>query len=120
MKARIKSTSQIIEVETIYDENSIGNVHFLDTNNNKYFLQELDFIDPDSEEETITGWLARDENGDINIFDSVPHKVVGDFWMNQGCYYLMKDLQYENPNIFPSVTWESDPLKVRITIAPIK
>ena len=44
MQAKVKSTGEIIEVETVYDEMSIGNVHFIDASNTKYFLQELDFI----------------------------------------------------------------------------
>ncbi len=30
MQAKVKSTGEIIEVETDYDEMSIGNVHFID------------------------------------------------------------------------------------------
>lgn len=68
----------------------------------------------------IEGWVARDSNGDVNIFDSKPHLTVSDFWMNDGCYYLIRDLQYQDSNILPSLTFENSPRKVRITITPIE
>lgn len=44
MQAKVKSTGEIIEVETVYDEMSIGNVHFIDASNTKYFCKNLTLL----------------------------------------------------------------------------
>lgn len=42
MQVKVKSTGEIIEVETVYDEMSIGNVHFIDASNTKYFITPIE------------------------------------------------------------------------------
>ncbi len=125
MQAKVKSTGEIIEVETVYDEMSIGNVHFIDASNTKYFLQELDFIDSNSEETMVEGWIALDEFdfGDAHLHIEKPHYKdnpiadTGDYsgsWESNGKIYTI------DKNLIPNLTCDTEPYKVKITITPLE
>ena len=71
---------------------------------------------------TIEGWVARDEDGFINLYNEKPTRdycdrsdVTYGFWDDADGHHL------ELPTTsFPSVTWNTEPKKVRITITPIE
>lgn len=63
--------------------------------------------------ESITGWIARDRNGDLNLFEAVPYRDrKGGYWMNKtGTMY------YSLPaSFFPELEWGSEPIYVKQTI----
>lgn len=103
MKAIRKSDGKVIEVEP---------QRFMEQDGSMYAPSDLDF---NVEEVTINGWVARDKYGDICVYENKPTRRY-DFWFDD-----------DAPNFtllpitsFPSVTWESDPLEVTITIKPKK
>ncbi|MCM1356442.1 MAG: hypothetical protein NC212_08565 [Staphylococcus sp.] len=111
MKARVKVTGEIVEVEkticycaTWTDHKRIYNESDLDFN-----------IGPPHPEATISGWVARDGDGTLFFHQAKPVK---------GRYYWdTPDLPAGDSMIlpresFPSLTWESDPLEVEIVIKP--
>lgn len=72
----------------------------------------------DSEATVIQGWIARNHEPchgyDLHLFTSKPirRQIMGD-WYGYGETKL-------DTKLFPSLTWESDPLEVEITIKPKK
>ena len=67
------------------------------------------------EEVTIDGWVARDSNGTLWICSEEPQRY-SDWWIiDTNEEYTKKELP---SYLFPSLTWESDPLEVTITIKP--
>ena len=64
----------------------------------------------------VSGWVCRDEHSDLYVvIGDKPKRTGFGFWENESsdCITLPKDK-------FPSLTWESDPLEVTITIKPKK
>ena len=66
----------------------------------------------------LTGWLARDEAkynpGDLFLYSTFPTrdfgKIVGGFWYApDGGYELPREL-------FPELTWNDEPVYVKLTI----
>lgn len=124
MKARRKSDGAIIEVreiDAVLVEDSIPFArYFADEKGAIYIETDLDFSLSEPEEEvTIEGWVARDENGMLCVYTSKPERdsspiiIEPDYW-NGEFLCRLEDAQ------FPSVTWESEPLAVTITIKPKK
>jgi hypothetical protein len=70
----------------------------------------------ESKQETvIQGWAARDESGLLNFFygGSVPYKNDNDGDWNTA---FGRVLEYLPREMFPDLTWESDPIEVEIII----
>ena len=106
MKARRKSDGEIIEVEAIvYDAK----------NGERYSPSELDF-DVDSEDTVIQGYVARDEDGRIYLYEDEPKRENGkpygkpSEWVSEN---IMTKLSVAS---FPDLTWESEPTRVEIII----
>lgn len=55
-------------------------------------------------------WIARDQDGDLNIYDSEPVKIL--WWL----FYRRKKCGYIQDNEFPEVTWENSPQKVKLEL----
>lgn len=106
MKAIRKSDGKIIEVEP---------QRFMEQNGAMYAPSELDFNVKESEEVTINGWVARDIIGTLCLFIEKPKRNAE--WWSTGGYGLWVE---PNDDLYPSVTWESDPLEVTITLKPKK
>ena len=69
------------------------------------------------QEVTIEGWVARDEDGALNLFDREPERIAECAW----AYFPGHSLGFSLPKeSFPSVTWKSEPRKVKLTITPIE
>ena len=58
---------------------------------------------------TFNAYLARSYSGMLTISPTPPEKVAG-YWMSEG------SRPYHNQACFPQIQWESEPVKVRITI----
>lgn len=108
MKAIRKSDGKVIEVEP---------QRFMEQDGSMYAPSDLDLNVEESEEATIDGWVARDSNGTLWICSEEPQRY-SDWWIiDTDEEYTKKELP---PYLFPSLTWESDPIEVTITIKPKK
>ena len=119
MKAIKKSTGQVIEVtewsygsKKIYTEDDMPVF---------YTADELDFTLSEPEEEVrIDGYVARNKDGDIHIFNNKPYRDGisdgGDFWFspNGGSHFELPE------DAFSHITWLSEPQRVVLTIKPKK
>ncbi len=126
MKARIKATGQIINV--FRKECTSGAVVYEDTNipdcspfYHPYREDDLDFL-PEKETAVLEGWVARDEEGYINLFQGKPTRDMYDINdMTYGFWDYSNERHIKLPtDSFPSVTWQSEPKKVRITLEAIE
>ena len=66
-----------------------------------------------NEEYKIKGWVARDSDGSLTLWKVKPHRWKDDFWIC-GEEFFSLSLQ-----IFPELTWESEPIEVELTIKKI-
>lgn len=66
---------------------------------------------PKKETAVIEGWVARDQSGYLVLHYKKPHRTYGNtkWYSAQSQKSLPRDS-------FPSVTWQSEPKKVRITL----
>lgn len=121
MKAIRKSDGKVIEVtekpswnkEKIYTADGIF-----------YRKEDLDFNVEEAEEVAIDGWVARDRlNNALFLHDEKPYRSFSgyqtdgkeDEWRSDTCPPYPID--YAS---FPSLTWQSDPLEVTVTVKPKK
>ncbi len=121
-KARLIATNEIIEVK--FNDGWIRWTEPKAWLNREEFeiLEEIPQEVDSLKEITIEGWIARDEDGFINLFNDKPIRdycdrsdVTYGFWDEANEHHI------ELPTAsFPSVTWKSEPKKVRITITPIE
>lgn len=58
---------------------------------------------------TVKGLVARDEDGCLKFFDEKPIREEN-FWINTGDQIQLKE------ELFPDVTWESEPIEVELNI----
>lgn len=63
-------------------------------------------------------WIARDEDGDLNLFDVKPQKFKPDHYsmvwtVHAGGYINQMNL---DKSLFPSVTFETSPQQVEIKL----
>ena len=59
---------------------------------------------------TINGWVARDQDGLLTLFDSEPKRFpIDESWVGCGFTDLPKDL-------FPDLKWEDEPIEVELPI----
>lgn len=118
MKARVKADGRIIEVEKAmigYAECAVANINGFPAQN-FYSEKELEFL-PDTPEKVIEGWVARDEDGALNLFDREPERIAECAWTYYPGHTLGLSLPKES---FPEVTWDCEPKRVRITITPME
>ena len=65
----------------------------------------------DTEDTVISGWVARDESGDLYMYTCKPKKISNlGYWDGH-----VADVALSN-NPFPDLTWDSDPIEVEIQI----
>ena len=57
-------------------------------------------------------WIARDESGDIYLYDSKPERVAD--W--SGGIWKASDFFELQPDSFPEVTFENSPLEVELKL----
>lgn len=116
MKAIRKSDGAIIDVRLYDVDTAIGKFVFTDDSTNTHYNKaDLDFNVEEAEqtESAVTsGWVCRDEHSDLYVvIGDKPKRTGFGFWENESadCITLPTDS-------FPSLTWQSDPLEVTITI----
>lgn len=63
----------------------------------------------------MTAWVARDDDGDLYMYKVKPYRGKGD---HEGCWDSDGYTVALENSLFPSVTWESEPLEVTIYIIP--
>lgn len=114
MKAIRKSDGKVIEVKP---------QRFMEQDGSMYAPSELDFNVEEAEEVTIDGWVARDEGdviGESELYLYSAKPVRKGHW-----FALPEDAECDaamrlDVGLFPSLTWQSDPLEVTLTIKPKK
>ena len=79
----------------------------------RFILRTHCIVEKGAEEATIDGWVARDKFGDIFIYGDKPIRYAGYWFGSTG------DLKLPHTS-FPSLTWESEPLEVTVTVKPKK
>lgn len=109
MKAKVKATGEIIEVERV-SKNIFGRTDGIVA---MYSKDVLDFnLDPPHPEATISGWVCRDKDGTLCLYYKKPMRGKEEWF---GIY----DRQLPEDS-FPSLTWQDEPIEVEITIKPKK
>lgn len=112
MRCKVKATGEIVEVERV-SKNIFGRTDGIVA---MYSKDVLDFnLDPPQPEATIRGWVARDKDKHLMLHQVCPQRVlfVDGFPPEEGSIDLPQ-------NLFPDLTWESDPIEVEIVIKPKK
>ena len=113
-RARVKATKALVEVEY----NQFDQLYCDKHRNKTYFPSDLDLDVPEGEEVTVEGWVARDQDGFLNLFTNKPERDYCD--KNDICYGFWDALDGHNIelpiDVLPTASWESDPLLVTITI----
>lgn len=91
--------------------------YYTDGNLSLCTAESLDFL-PEKETVELEGYVARDEDGFISIYQNKPTRDEYDchgFWHDDDT-----ESHIELPiTSFPSVTWQSEPQRVRITLEAI-
>lgn len=119
MKAKRKSDGKIIEVR---EWRGASNVVYSTLDMNEFYQEsDLDFL-PEKETAVLEGWICKDgkyfgDGGFLRLFiGSKPYRIADEeiqSWDGEDSLRLPYIL-------LPSVTWESEPKRVRITIEEIE
>lgn len=64
----------------------------------------------DAEDAVIQGWVARDGNGELYIYSKKPNRTQWLRWAEGSNFLPLL------PDLFPDLTWESEPEPVEIII----
>lgn len=118
MKAKIKATGEIIEV-TLATESMYRDISTSGIDEKMYYESELEFL-PDTHEQVIDGWVARGYNGPrdlgLRVYSVKPKRYdKRKEWNGHGRLSYLIDHR-----LFPEVTWESEPKRVKITLTPME
>lgn len=65
----------------------------------------------------IHGWVARDKNGELNLFPGEPYRAEGRYlrcWYNDGGFCRI------DSKLFPEITWKSEPVEVELLIRKVE
>lgn len=112
MKAIRKSDGKVIEVR---GWRGASEVVYSDLDMNRFYqASELDFL-PEKETAVLEGYVARDECGSLFCFDVLPIRE-SNYWavpITAGAIVLPQE-------VLSSVTWLTEPKKVRIRIEEIE
>lgn len=120
MKAKIKATGELIEVKEW--RGAFNAIYSTSDMNMFYADNELELLPDTHEQVTIEGYVARDKVSNhhrgegLHLFTSKPERSsIFAEWQGLRGKSLLID-----PDMFPEVTWESEPKRVRITITPME
>ena len=72
-------------------------------------------------QETTKGFIARDKNGNISLYETRPKRkqwkstdYINDVWHPSiGGWFQL------NKSMFPEITWDNEPVEVNITITAV-
>lgn len=70
-------------------------------------------LEKDAEDTVISGWVARDSNSDLFIYNDKPKRDTR--WDGVGIWYGEYITELAS-NHFPDLTWDSEPLEVELII----
>ncbi len=115
MKARRLKDNEIVDVIR-YEKPINRDEVYVDGKLRLYLPSDLDFL-PEKETAVLEGWVARDEDGLISLFDTEPERIADCVWAVYPGHTLGIRLPDDS---FPSVTWLTEPKKVRITLEAIE
>lgn len=111
MKARRKSDGEIIEVR---EWRGASDVIYSSLDMNQFYqASDLDFNE--DADTVISGWVARDKDGELALFreNDKPFKMGDhDFWCSDFAR-IGRDIP---EGLFPDLTWDSDPIEVELII----
>ena len=107
MKARRKSDGKIIEV---IEHQSWNKEVIYVCNGTFYRTSELDF-NTNEADTVISGWVARDDSGSLNVFDEEPTRDEKLGMWSDGLDHF--GLPYSS---FPDLTWDRGPQECEIII----
>ena len=62
----------------------------------------------------IQGWVARDDDGDLFFYNDKPRREKA-VW-DEPQYWIGKTQTDLDPNLFPDLTWDSEPEEVEIIL----
>lgn len=112
MKAIRKTDGKCIEVKEWRGSSDV--IYSTLDMNEFYQPSDLDFNLPEEKKSAvIEGWVCRDKSGCLVLHYKKPHRTFG------GSRWYSAQSQKSLPgDLFPSLTGESEPLKVRIQITP--
>ena len=117
MKAKVLATGEIIDVEKIMDS-MYHDVNTSGTDEKTYYESDLELL-PDTEEETMEIWVARDKGKprdlSLHIYPACPQRWES---KKQWVSWSGKSFLIDH-RLFSEVTWDSEPKRVKITITPI-
>lgn len=117
MKAKIKATGEIITLVNrtrANEQGVLGGFYWVDEQGAKYPASDLDFL-PEKETAVLEGWICRDKDDSLMLFTAERPERMQGYWDSWDKYY------HEIPSpLFPSVTWQSEPKKVKIIIEDIE
>lgn len=111
MKAKVIKTGEIIEASiSHFSFDHDVETEYTDEYGNYYKEFELEKI-PEQlpENTTIEGWVARDKDGLISLYEEEPWRSE-ERWRTDGGVIPLVNYS------FPSITWKSGPEKVKIEI----
>ena len=74
-------------------------------------------MDAPKDQLIMTAWIARDKDGALYMYKVKPYRGKADY---EGCWGSDGDTLALENSLFLSVSWESDPLEVTISIIPNK
>lgn len=116
MKAKIKATGEIISAIPTYSmkDRNDTTIYYTDGKLGEWTAEELDFL-PEKETAVINGFIARDIDGELYLYKTKPTRVYDGPFSEFDGDVIIKIIN----DLFPSVTWESGPKKVRIRIEEI-
>lgn len=124
MKVKVKATGEIINVRKVIT--NIGDELYeplrLEWSNVKFKASDLDFL-PEKETAVLEGWIARNKTNRLQFYPRLPRRANRtDEWVID-CVtpspVSFKKLGLSD-SLFPSVTWQSEPKRVRIKIEEIE
>ena len=125
MKAKLRGTTgtyfDVIEVNAIHVKDPLPFTrYYADEEGTIHEDHTLEFLPEESKEVTIEGWVARDKCGPtdlaLRVYSVKPTRVTNRRrWNGHGEMSYLIDHR-----LFPEVTWDTEPKRVKITIAPIE
>ncbi|MBD5307610.1 MAG: hypothetical protein HDS14_08330 [Bacteroides sp.] len=133
MKAKLRGTTgayfDVVEVNAILVKDSIPFMrYYADDEGTIYKETVLEFLPGELKEVTIEGWVCRDGyDGDVK--DSILHLYLKDepFPDNDRPERISSVQMWRGANglhlpseMYPKVTWDSEPKRVKIIITPIE
>ncbi len=106
MLAKRKSDGKIIEVKDWSGRCEL----YSDPDMNRFYqAEDLDF-NVDAEGTVISGWVARDGNGNLWTYTHKPIRSENPYWLGEVADFTLTN------DVLPDLTWESDPIEVEIRI----